>query len=137
MQIPQDYIILIRSQTICQILKDRQIFLGNMKKLEVKKPATMRKKYMRWKNACLRQKKLWGRKKCMFAAEKSCSLASDLWLLRQLQIAVIEMLAKHSEMCMLWWDGTLELESQRLLRRKLWYQDSWVTKNSAGITMSY
>ena len=36
----------------------RHIFLGNVKKLKVKKSATMRKKYMREKNACLRQKKL-------------------------------------------------------------------------------
>ena len=44
-----------------------------MKSLRWKKPATMRKNTWGEKNACLRQKKLWGRK-CMFAAEKSCSL---------------------------------------------------------------
>jgi len=37
MQIPQDQIILVPSQTICQILKRRPHFSGNHEKLEVKK----------------------------------------------------------------------------------------------------
>ena len=74
MQIPQDQIILVPSQTICQILKRRPHFSGNHEKLEVKKkPATMRKKYMRWKNTCLRQKKLWGKKNTCLQRKKTAA----------------------------------------------------------------
>ena len=41
--------------SVRKLLKDRNIFLETGK-LEVKKPAMMRKKYSRLKNACLRQK---------------------------------------------------------------------------------